>query len=98
MNYKLLGVWGAFTLAMLFTGCQTNKVPAASPALVPAIGVETPVKPDSTPAGRPVWASKKGDYNPSAKQVHDLIHTGLNIRFDWQKQFAYGEATLTLKP
>ncbi|GEO02456.1 aminopeptidase [Adhaeribacter aerolatus] len=56
------------------------------------------VKPDTIPDGAPVWATKKGAYNPSARQLHDLIHTSLEIRFDWQKQFAYGEATLTLKP
>ncbi|MDB5261647.1 MAG: alanyl aminopeptidase [Adhaeribacter sp.] len=98
MNYKLFGLAGYFTLAVFFIGCQSNKVPAASAAVMPAVSVPAQLPADSIPGGVPVWATKKGPYNPSAKQLHDLIHTSLHIRFDWQKQYAYGEATLTLKP
>ncbi|MBI5915011.1 MAG: DUF3458 domain-containing protein [Bacteroidetes bacterium] len=37
-------------------------------------------------------------YNPSAKRESDLLHTKLDLRFDWQKQQVLGKATLTLKP
>lgn len=34
----------------------------------------------------------------SKAKVHDLIHTRLDIRFDWQKKHLLGNAELTLKP
>jgi aminopeptidase N len=37
-------------------------------------------------------------YNPSSKRQNDLLHTKLDIRFDWTKQHVLGKATLTLKP
>ncbi len=43
-------------------------------------------------------ANELPDYNPSAKRENDLIHTKLDLRFDWQKEQVMGKATLTLKP
>jgi len=37
-------------------------------------------------------------YQPSATRKHDLIHTKLELAFDWQKQHVLGKATLDLKP
>lgn len=37
-------------------------------------------------------------YNPSAKRVNDLIHTRLNLRFDWAAEKVIGKADLTLRP
>lgn len=37
-------------------------------------------------------------YNPSRTKYHDLMHTRLDVSFDWEKQRLNGEATLTLKP
>ncbi len=37
-------------------------------------------------------------YAPSAKRNNDLIHTKLELNFDWEKQHVIGKATLTLKP
>ena len=41
---------------------------------------------------------KKYPYRPSAERVNDLIHTALNVSFDWNNQHLFGEATLTLAP
>jgi aminopeptidase N len=43
---------------------------------------------------------KKGalPYQPSITQTHDLVHTKLNVRFDFAKQYLYGNAYLTLHP
>ncbi len=46
----------------------------------------------------PVWVARKGPYNPERTKKHDLLHTKLELRPDWQKQYLYGVATLTLKP
>ncbi|MCC7244417.1 MAG: alanyl aminopeptidase [Saprospiraceae bacterium] len=37
-------------------------------------------------------------YNPSHTFQHDLIHTKVDISFDWAKRRANGKATLTLRP
>jgi len=37
-------------------------------------------------------------YNPSKTRYHDLLHTKLDVRFNWEKQQLYGKAWLTLKP
>lgn len=37
-------------------------------------------------------------YNPSHKRDNDLLHTKLDLRFDWEKEQVMGKATLTLKP
>lgn len=37
-------------------------------------------------------------YNPSATREHDLLHTRLDLRFDWEQEQVLGTATLTVKP
>lgn len=37
-------------------------------------------------------------YNSSYPRRNDLIHTKLDVRFDWKKQYLLGKATLRLKP
>lgn len=37
-------------------------------------------------------------YSPSYTLRNDLIHTVLDLKFDWEKQHVLGKATLTLKP
>ncbi len=37
-------------------------------------------------------------YRASRTRTIDLVHTDLKVRFDWTKQYLYGNATLTLKP
>ncbi|MFN3490107.1 MAG: M1 family aminopeptidase [Emticicia sp.] len=40
----------------------------------------------------------QGPYNASKTIEHDLIHTKLEIKPDWKKQYLYGKAFLTFKP
>lgn len=37
-------------------------------------------------------------FNPSAERTFDLLHTKLDIRFNWEKQQVIGAANLLLKP
>jgi aminopeptidase N len=46
----------------------------------------------------PAWAASKGKYNPERTKLNDLLHTKLEVSFDWQKQYLNGIATLTFKP
>lgn len=43
-------------------------------------------------------SSWKKTYRETAPIINDLIHTKLDIRFDYQKSYAYGKVWLTLKP
>ncbi len=40
----------------------------------------------------------KGPYNPSRTLKNDLLHTKLEVSFDWEKQYVHGIATLSFKP
>jgi aminopeptidase N len=42
--------------------------------------------------------TSNGSYKPSIPMVWDLIHTKLEVAFDFKKQHLLGKATLTLKP
>jgi aminopeptidase N len=42
--------------------------------------------------------SRENPYRGSATKYFDLIHTKLEVKFDYQKQYLYGKATITLKP
>lgn len=37
-------------------------------------------------------------YRASATKINDLVHTKLDVRFDYAKQYLYGKAWITLKP
>ncbi len=45
-----------------------------------------------------VTASSINDYRASETKSFDLIHTKLDVRFDWQKHYMFGEATISMKP
>jgi len=38
------------------------------------------------------------NYNPSHTRINDLLHTKLDVRFDWEKEQVIGKAWLTMKP
>ncbi len=38
------------------------------------------------------------EVHPAATRSIDIIHTKLNVSFDWEKQYMNGNATITLKP
>jgi len=37
-------------------------------------------------------------YNPEAKRSYDILHTRLDLRFDWEKQHVLGKARIDLTP
>jgi aminopeptidase N len=88
-----------FTLVCLITmGCKTSTVPATT------VGVEerfldtlfiTADKPDELKTTEEFSLPK---YNPTYTLRNNLIHTKLDLRFDWAKEQVLGKATLTLKP
>ncbi|WP_291721456.1 M1 family metallopeptidase [Bernardetia sp.] len=46
----------------------------------------------------PLWKPKKGEYHATQTKIFDLIHTKLNITPDWENQWIYSTATLTVQP
>jgi len=42
--------------------------------------------------------SKQGPYRPARTLKHDLIHTRLDVAFDWLRQQLHGSAVISLKP
>ena len=45
-----------------------------------------------------VEAPSLNDYRASVTKSFDLIHTKLDVSFDWEKHYLMGEATITMKP
>lgn len=58
-------------------------------ALRPAIAQEDAAPQDTT------W---KKVYRASAPKINDLVHTKLDVKFDYAKSYMYGKAWITLKP
>lgn len=56
---------------------------------------EQPNTPDLNGALPPAAVS---EYRQTATRYHDLLHTKLDVSFDWEKKHLQGKATLTLKP
>lgn len=42
--------------------------------------------------------SWKKEYRETAPRINDLVHTKLDVRFDFDKSYLYGKAWITLKP
>src|SRR5580765_1720570 len=42
--------------------------------------------------------SWKKTYRETATRIDDLVHTKLDVKFDWSKSYLYGKAWITLKP
>jgi aminopeptidase N len=45
-----------------------------------------------------ITVSRDNPYRASATKDFDLLHTKLEVKFDYAKQYLYGKATITLKP
>ena len=46
----------------------------------------------------PHYVPDPAPYQPANDKVNDLIHTRLDVSFDWEKQYLIGKANLTFKP
>lgn len=110
MNKEIIKQIGKYALvALLLAGCQTSKPTAnvktvvgdvtEADSLISAQESEEKPKEDKNEKGAPpIWAAKKYQYNPAETRKNDLVHTRLDVRFDWAKEQLNGVATLTLKP
>lgn len=68
-------------------------------ALLCVISCKSSKSPAPTATSKPKQTSKSiYPYSPSRTLKNDLLHTKLEVSFDWAKQHLHGKATLTLKP
>lgn len=79
-----------FIVIIAFSSCSLFKKQQRSTAdIPPAINLDTV---ETSSAIRPQL------YQASATRINDIIHTKLDVSFDWAKQYLYGKATITVKP
>ncbi|MBA5629375.1 M1 family metallopeptidase [Moheibacter lacus] len=56
------------------------------------------VKDALPPSYKENQSNKSEVYRAEAEKIHDLVHTKLDLKFDWEKEQVNGEAWITLKP
>ncbi|MGI9544896.1 MAG: M1 family metallopeptidase [Cyclobacteriaceae bacterium] len=97
MNFELSQIKaasGVVCLALLLS-CQSTQLPVQTPA-APTASADT-----AAPAAPEVIVSAAvptTPYKATRTRENDLIHTKLEVSFDWQKQHLIGKATLELAP
>ncbi len=89
MKYTIL-----FSLC-LFYGCTKTIV---APVTFDETLLDTLVVTASSPDSELKIIEEDKIYRPSSNHVVDLIHTKLDVRFNWEKQHVLGQAELSLKP
>ncbi len=74
-------------ISLTMSACKTQEKASVSEQAEPEVEVvlEEPVV-------------DKGEYRAANTMAFDLIHTTLDVRFDWAKQQLFGKAEITLKP
>ena len=79
---------------LIFSSCQVANQPDQSHQEVVQVSDTTQLENTIVPE-RPVW---EGIYRAEETKFFKLIHTKLEVSFDWEKRYLYGMATLELAP
>ncbi len=89
-------------LLIMLSSCKTTKdASVTGPAIIEAEFDERLLDTLMVVASKESDASPeftRPDYKGSATRTHDLLHTKLEVGFDWSKQHVLGKASLQLKP
>jgi len=96
----------SFLALFLVAGCKSGKIYQATPitdttesTITETRNLDTLVvtapKPDKLKTTEEFALPK---YNPTYKRRNDLVHTKLDLKFNWAEQQVLGKATLTFKP
>lgn len=87
IKFKIL-----FLMALLFLwGCKANQDVSTAQGTTITDTVDIIAEPI-------IVTPKDVEYRPERKKIHDLLHTRLEVSFDWQNQRLNGLATLELTP
>ena len=62
------------------------------------VTIASPLFMMAQPDPEPKDTSWKKIYRESSPRINDLVHTKLDVRFDYDKSWMYGKEWLTLKP
>lgn len=101
LSRPLSGAFPALALAVFLSSCGTSKETVSSASGADAAEVVEAVSSKSAKNkfnGDESSPFVEGKYNGSATKEFDLLHTSLEIAFDWPNAHVLGKATLTLSP
>lgn len=85
-----------FSAIVTLSACTTSQNKSDKPGtVVSSTTTATTAKP-SAPAWLPKLETRS--YQAARTQKNDLLHTKLEVSFDWSKQYLLGKAMLTFKP
>ncbi|MEM6316154.1 MAG: M1 family aminopeptidase [Bacteroidota bacterium] len=93
----------AFLLTLLSFGCKTSQQLFEEPIIETTVTEFRDLDTMMVSAKKPSALKAPEDYRlpvykPSYRLKNDLIHTKLELKFDWEKERVIGKAELTLKP
>ncbi len=77
-------------IAIIFYSCNVFNKSKETTQTLPVINLDTIEKVTKAPQPK--------IYQASATRLTDIIHTKLDVSFDFSKQYMYGKATITAKP
>ena len=104
MNFhkkKVKAVVSSLVFFALATGIPAlAKVPWSVSALWPVSAQTSYLAPVAADTARraPGVVTKQGPYRPTRTLQNDILHTRLDLRFDWLRQHVLGKAFITFKP
>lgn len=103
MPFKLRHLHWTLPGLLIFSisfSCQTNKIPSIKSQVTGGISGdwEHNVSDSVLAIQYDVDEEDRGYYRSSATRLFDILHTDLDLAFDWKSQTVIGEAVLTLKP
>ncbi|MCH7398666.1 M1 family metallopeptidase [Belliella sp. DSM 107340] len=84
-----------YLMVLFFFSCKSNKTLSIEEK------DEEKIETSIIPSNDDIIRKKEAlisDYKPSRTRHFDLLHTNLDIAFDFEKEWVYGQAHLTLKP
>lgn len=88
-----------FALAISFS-CQTNKITEINSQVIGVLSedLQKDLSDSSLVIGQDADEEDQGQYRSSSTRLFDILHTDLDLTFDWESQTVHGEAILTIKP
>src|SRR4051812_29310510 len=75
---------------LILNSCNLLKKSNNGTSTLPVINLDTVVAKAKDP--------ELINYQASFTRVNDILHTKLDVSFDWAKKYMYGKATITIKP
>lgn len=60
--------------------------------------IQQPIEEEFLEDAQPAWVVEEDEYNASETIYFDLIHTKLELSFNWEKQHVLGKASISVSP